>query len=576
MIAPMRKYIQDQLSRFHEFLGKYRLFSNPEKHSLWFLNGAQFCGALNDNIYKLVLIFYLIQLQGTQHANTILSLAGAIFVIPFLLFSSAAGIYADRVCKNRMIIIIKITEILIIFLAITAFALKITWGSYVLLFLLSTQSAVFGPPKYGIIPELVPKNRVSKANGLITSFTYLSIIIGTFLASFLTKVTDRNYVLVGFFCLLVALFGFIFAFGIKHTPAKGSKKKINPFFFLDIWRTVRDSRKQKHMLACLFGGAYFLFVGGFTQLNIIPFAIDSLGLSEVAGGYLFLTTAFGIALGAWVSGKASRKHHIELALTCFSSFFIALFFFMLGNSTNNLPLAVASLFCIGFAGGLFIVPFEAYIQIFSPEGNRGHVIAAANFLSFVGVLIASFALFLFNEVLGFTSAQSFIVMGSSTLVLGFVLLFRLSDHVLSYTARNVLRLFISVKVQDLSLFRRSKTPILLLEEATPFKTWLLTSAVPDVHILFPQYKTKSFPWFQNLFFSLHRVESPQKFENLISKGKSFAHKKEVPCIYCAKKKPVPEKQLFSIQSIFTRKSFEVIYVNIDKQGKNWEIRFSKT
>jgi len=311
MITFMLKKLQEPFVKLHTYLSKFPGFSNPEKYSLGFLNSAQFCGALNDNIYKLVLIFYLIQLKGPEYANTILSMAGAIFVIPFLLFSSAAGILADKFSKNRMVIVVKVTEILIMLLAIAAFAFKITWGVYVLLFLLSTQSAFFSPPKYGIIPELVPKNKVSKANGLITSCTYLAIIFGTFLASFLTEFTGRNYVLVGVFCLFVAIIGFLSSYGIKHTDSKGSEKRVDILFFREIFRTLKASRDQKHLLICIFGGAFFLFVGAFTQLNIIPFAIDSLGLSAVAGGYLFLTTALGIAFGAWCAGQVSRKHLIE-------------------------------------------------------------------------------------------------------------------------------------------------------------------------------------------------------------------------------------------------------------------------
>jgi acyl-[acyl-carrier-protein]-phospholipid O-acyltransferase/long-chain-fatty-acid--[acyl-carrier-protein] ligase len=563
------------LKKLHAYLEKFSAFSNPEKHSLSFLNIAQFGGALNDNIYKLVVIFFLIQVQGQAQANTILSVAGAIFVIPFLLFSSAAGILADRYSKNRMIIVIKLTEIVIMTLAIIAFALKLTWGSYVLLFLLSMQSAFFGPPKYGIIPELVPKNKVSKANGVITSFTYLAIIFGSLLASALTKLTGGNYVLVGLFCLLVAMVGFISSYGIKHTEPKGSTKKIDALFFREIFRTLREARDYKHLLVCIYGGAFFLFLGAFTQLNIIPFAITSLGLSEVAGGFLFFTTAFGIALGSLFAGKVSRKHHIELGLTCFAGLLIALFFFALSASSFKLYLAIAALLLIGFSGGCFIVPLEAYIQIHSPENNRAHVIAAANFLSFVGVLIASLSLYLFNEVLAFSAAQSFTIMGILSLLYSFGFFFTLSDHLLSFTARKLIRPFIPLKVVDQTLVRRTKNALLMLEDATPYKAWLLTSVLPDVHLLVPQYKRRSFPWFQRIFFSLHRIESPQKFETLVDKSRAFHDPDMTPCIYLTKKRPVPEKQLFSIQNIFRRKDYEVIGVNVVKEGKGWTLTFSK-
>ena len=92
-----------------------------------------------------------------------------------------------------MIVLLKLSEVIIMLLGVVAFLWQSSWASYTLLFLLSLQSAMFTPPKYSIIPELVKQEHISKANGLITSFTYLGVIIGTFLASFLTQVTNKNF-----------------------------------------------------------------------------------------------------------------------------------------------------------------------------------------------------------------------------------------------------------------------------------------------------------------------------------------------------------------------------------------------
>src|SRR3954470_2966455 len=84
------------------FLSKLPGFSRPDKHSLHFLNIAQFMGALNDNIFKLVIAYLLIDIRGPEHASVILAVIGAIFVIPFLLFSSSAGVLADRYSKQKL------------------------------------------------------------------------------------------------------------------------------------------------------------------------------------------------------------------------------------------------------------------------------------------------------------------------------------------------------------------------------------------------------------------------------------------------------------------------------------------
>jgi acyl-[acyl-carrier-protein]-phospholipid O-acyltransferase / long-chain-fatty-acid--[acyl-carrier-protein] ligase len=567
-------FLMPQFSKIHTFLSKLPGFSKPEKNSLTFLNIVQFTGVINDNIYKLAMIFYLIGLQGVAHTNAILSAAGAIFVIPFLLFSSAAGILADRISKNRIIIFIKALEVVIILLAITAFAMKTGWANYAILFLLATQSAIFGPTKYGIIPELVEKDGVSKANGLITSFTYLAIILGTVLASSLTQITGNNYVLVASFCLLVAIIGFVSSFGVKHTEPQGSKKKIQISFVRQIYHTLVECKDQKHLLTCIMSTSFFLFVGGFTQLNIIPFAMDSLGLSQVAGGYLFFVTAVGIAIGAIVSGNLSKKQP-ELGLAVLSGILFSILFVFLDLFAHNLIAIVLVLILIGFAGGNFIIPFDTFIQLFSPIKNRGHVIAASNFLSFVGVLIASFALYFFNEVIRLSPKSSFAVVGLLSLIVTVYTAIRLSDQFLNWTARKLLYKMYDVKPVNLELVQKTDHPILMLEEATFLKAWLLSGLFCNLHILFPQYRVRRFPWFQRFFFNLHRIDSPQRFEHILEQSQQFKDGSALLAIYLIRKTPVPDQQL--LPSFFQRKKDQVIRVSIKKgeERKKREILFSK-
>ena len=156
-------------------------FLTRQSSSLTYLNVTQFLGALNDNIFKLLIAYFCIEIEGPESSTRVLATAGAIFVIPFLLFSSTSGMLADRFSKRNIIVVCKALELVIMTLGVVALTLKSPWGAYVILFLMATQSALFSPSKYGIIPELVETEKISQANGLITSVTYLAIIIGTFL-----------------------------------------------------------------------------------------------------------------------------------------------------------------------------------------------------------------------------------------------------------------------------------------------------------------------------------------------------------------------------------------------------------
>lgn len=546
-------------SRMTRFFSKIPSFSKTGKHALTYLNITQFLGVINDNVFKFVMAFLLIDALGHSEASSILSATGAIYVIPFLLFSSSAGILADKFSKQKLLVLMKIAEMIIMILAIFAFAAKNTWGCFTLLFLLSTHSAMFGPSKYGIIPELVPADKVSRANGLVTSFTYLAIILGTFLASFLTEMTNRHFILIAIFCFFIALGGFFTALAVKQTVAQGSKKKINFLFVREIYRTLKHTRNIRHLLPAIFGSSYFLMIGAFTQLNIIPFALQSLNLSEVAGGYLFLATALGIALGSYLAGKASRKR-VELGLSCIAGLTMALFFILIAIFPGNIYNVIFCLVSIGILGGAFIVPFDTFIQLNSGDEKRGQTIAATNFLSFMGVLLASFALYFFNQVCRLSSANSFAVMGVITLAASIALSLRLSDMFLPYFSKKIFQPFLRFKRPDTETLEKSVNNILILENASWRNALLLAGTMPNIHFLIPT-GSKNWHKLYKFFYSIHQVPSESFIEDILKIARTYADKGLVPCLMLDN--PAPQKTPSTRNSFldfFKRTSTQVIYV----------------
>jgi acyl-[acyl-carrier-protein]-phospholipid O-acyltransferase/long-chain-fatty-acid--[acyl-carrier-protein] ligase len=434
---------------------------------------------------------------------------------------------------------------------------------------------MFGPSKYAIIPELVPKDRISRANGLITSCTYLSIILGTFLASFLTEITGRNYVIVAAFCLMVAIIGFISTFGIRRTPAQGSDKKAHFLFIREIYATLVFCRTRKHLLLAIFGSAYFLFIGAFVQLNIIPFAITSLNLSEIAGGYLFLSTALGIAFGAYLGGKVSKKR-IELGLSCFSGLLISLFLVLLWVYSYHLVAVVIFLVMLGVFGGFFIVPFDSFIQIFSPNEKRGQIIAANNFLSFCGVLLASLALYVYSAVLGFSPSLGFAVTGFLTLLLSLLMISRLSDLSLPFYSRHILHPFNHVKTVNLELIEKNPNAILILQKATWNKAMLLLGVAPNAHLLIRKGGKSRFPWFNWVFYSVHLIPSDTNLQPLLEKAKEMADETLNPCILVESDKlPEALTSSSSLFDMFKGKEGKFIYVDVDRSNRQVTITFKE-
>ncbi len=411
------------------------------RHPFGFLNVSQFCTALNDNLFKFLTIFLLIDIKGVASSNDILFFIGVAFVLPFLMFSSCGGVLADRFSKQKMIIYTKILEVMILSLAFFVYAHKMVFGCYGLVFLMSLQSALLGPSKYSIVPELVRREQIPKANGLLTSCTYLAIIAGTFLATFLTDITHKNFQFCLTVCWVSAIVGLITALYIPHTESKKTKGKIlNPNVLTQVYNTMKYCKKTPRLRLAVLGSAFFLFIGGYLQLNIIPYAIEFLSMTETGGGYLFFATAVGIALGSLVGGKACRKE-VDLGLACFALFILCLMMYGLVLSSHHLVFAVASLVGLGFFGGMFVVPLDSYIQTFSPSEIRGQVVAAASFLSFFCLLLAPLALFVFGNLLHVSSRTGFIFIGAIIFAVFLFLVKHLTAPFAHYISRRIVQPF---------------------------------------------------------------------------------------------------------------------------------------
>lgn len=537
-----------------------RWLFRTDSRSFYLLNATQFLGALNDNVFKLLVIYLLINVKGPASANSILSIAGAVFVIPFLLFSSGAGVLADRISKRTIIVFTKILELLIMLFGVLSISLEWEFGSFAALFFMATQSAIFGPSKYGIIPELVEPKMVSKANGSMTSFTYLAIILGTFLASFLTDVTDKNFFLVSLFCLLIALIGLITSLGIRRTAPQNSPKKINPFFLYEIYQTLKASWKVPHLLPAIYGSSFFLFIGAFTQLNIIPFAMQSLGLSEVGGGYLFLATAVGIAIGAVLAGQLS-KDRVEPGISCIAGFFITIFFLILYFFSFSLPITIVTLGLLGLFGGAYLIPFDSYLQVNSPDEIRGQVIASANFFSFIGVLMASLCLYFLSEELGLSAPTGFALMGILTFISNLVLIGRLSTLFFPFFIQKILKRFRKLKLA-------SPVPdpshVIILQSNSWWDALLLFSCVPKLRILLPDPYFRHFPWVNGWFDSL-RIVPPEPnhketLESLFGHAKRLQNQNCTACLFFHRRTD-SEEIIEAYKKVFGRLHFHLVYAH---------------
>jgi len=423
--------------------------------SFQWLNATQFFGALNDNFWQQVIVFALVSLAviqspGTNESDivqTVSANVGLVFALPFLLFMAASGVIADRISKSRIIVMAKILEVGTMLLAVVAMYLMNATMMYVVLFLMCTQSTFFSPAKYGIIPEIVGEKGLSQANGQIQAFSYIAIITGVLLASFLSQATGQNFTIMGIACLALAFLGFCASLFIPKQPAAGSTEKINPLFVVDIFQTMKSIRHHTYLTASVYGLAFFLMVAAFVKIYIFPYASSELDFSLEQSALLFLFAAAGIGMGSWIAGSLSRQS-IEFGIVPVGAVLIVLGTLSLALITPSPNLTRFFMFLIGFGGGLFIVPLNAFIQQEAPRDRLGQILAATNWIGWVGIIGAAFVVKLFKE-LDFNPRQGFFVIAMLSSVLAYLAVIKLPDFMFRFFLLVVTRLFYKVDVHGL-------------------------------------------------------------------------------------------------------------------------------
>ena len=198
-----------------------KLINKSKEMGMFFF--TQFLGAFNDNAFKVFVSFFVINLFVHEKGSTLfVALAGALFVLPFLLFSMYAGFIADRFSKRKVIIYAKAAELMVMSLGLWALYAKSIVGILGVLFLMGAQSAFFSPAKYGIMPELLKEEDLSEGNGQLQMWTYAAIILGTAFGGFLYQFFQINIHQAAVCFISISLAGLISSVFIPKVSASGT------------------------------------------------------------------------------------------------------------------------------------------------------------------------------------------------------------------------------------------------------------------------------------------------------------------------------------------------------------------
>jgi len=363
--------------------------AHPLLRGFWSLIATQFEGAFNDNALKMLVTFVGLNMALSQgFHDALVPLTAGLFALPFLLFSMAGGYLADRFSKRTVTIGVKLLEILIMLFATLGLLLRSLPMGLAAIFLMGLHSALFGPSKYGLLPELLPERRLSWGNGGLELGTFVAIISGMAAGTALYKGFEGRQAWSGTVLIGLAVLGLVFSLGISRVPAANPQKVFRANFLGDLWQQIKVMRRDKVLwLACL-GNVYFWFIGQLLQQGMVDYGINVLKIGEVRTTYLLAALAIGIGTGSFAAGHLSGGK-IEYGLVPLGSLGLMVFAAVLWHPALSFGQVLGAVATLGFFGGFFIVPISAILQHRPARKEKGAMLAAANLLSSAGLFVAA-------------------------------------------------------------------------------------------------------------------------------------------------------------------------------------------
>ncbi|MEQ9407083.1 MAG: acyl-[ACP]--phospholipid O-acyltransferase [Fuerstiella sp.] len=527
---------------------------NPAPRSLWsrsFIGylSMSFLTAVNDSMFRWLIVPIakfrissaetLTDAQRQSNESLVLALGLGSFILPSIIFAPWSGWVADRFSKRTATLWLKTAEVVIMLAGVVSIWQGSMVGMFVVLFLTGTQSALLSTAKYGIIPEIVPKEKLSAANGVTGLVTLIAVIAGTVAGNALYAVTQPDGTS-GLWISATALLG-VAAAGLlvslpiaRVTPANpGLSFPLNPVTYS--WRDIRLVMADLPILRVSLGIAFFWSLAALAQLNIDTFVINNLKMGQTSVGQYLAVLSLGVGLGSVLAGWWSGGR-VELGMVPLGTALMALACVVAFFSSGSWWVFGISLAMIGVGGGLFNVPLNAYLQDRSPRESLGAILAAVNQITSFGVLLVSFLFPLMRTGLDFNAAQIFLVTGLGTFPILCYVVWLIPQATIRFIVWLLSRFVYRVRIHGLNNIPDKGAALLVANHVT----WidgvliLLASSRPIRMIAYADYVKGGFiGWLSRLFeiIPIRAGDGPRALIKSLNTASEALRNGELVCIF---------------------------------------------
>jgi 1-acyl-sn-glycerol-3-phosphate acyltransferase len=429
---------------------------------------TQFSGAANDNLFKFaftVMVTYQLSVSWLPPALAGLVI-GALFILPFLLFSATSGQLTDKYEKTRVIRFVKNLEVAIMGLAAAGFlSSNVDVQVPVLLactFLMGLHSTLFGPVKFAYLPQALNERELTGGNGMVEMGTFVAILLGNIVGGLLVAVPGNGPLYVAVSCVALAVAGRVVAQFIPLAPATDPGLRINWNPLTETWRNLKLARENVVVFRSMLGISWMWFFGAVFLSQFPSFAKEVMHGNEQVASLLLVVFSIGIATGSLLCEVLSRRH-VEIGLVPLGAIGMSVFAIDLYFASRGLPpsgvMSLSSflaqpahwrvlldLMLLSLFAGLYSVPMYALIQLRSQPTHRARIIAANNILNALFMIVSAILAGALLKA-AFSIPQIFLFVGVANAVVAVYIFLLVPEYLLRFIAFVASRCIYRFKVQ---------------------------------------------------------------------------------------------------------------------------------
>ncbi len=515
---------------------------------------VQFLGAGNDNLFKFaftVMVTYQLQVSWLPASQAGLAI-GALFILPFLLFSATSGQLADKFDKAVLIRFVKALEIAIMALAALGFVQHSVPLLLGCVFLMGLHSTLFGPVKFAYLPQHLGERELTGGNGMVEMGTFVAILLGQVAGGLLIAIPGQGASYVAAACVGVAVLGWLMARAVPVSPATDAGLQINWNPVSETWRNLKLAHGNLVVFRSLLGISWMWFFGA-VFLSMFPaFARDVLHGNEQVASLLLVVFSIGIGVGALLCEMLSRRH-VEIGLVPLgaigmSVFSIDLYFASRGPPANAILTltqfiaqpahwrVMADLALLSLFAGIYSVPMYALIQLRSQATHRARIIAANNILNALFMIVSALGVGALLSA-GFSIPQIFLVVGLLNALVAFYIFMLVPEYLLRFLAFVLTRCIYRFRVRGEEHIPVTGAAILVCNHVSYIDAVLLMAASPRPIRFIMDHRIFAVPVLGALFRLAKAIpiagqrEDPQVYERAFAQARRVLDGGDLLCIF---------------------------------------------